>query len=236
MLELNNYSVGYGKIKAIDGISLNIKNGEIVALIGANGAGKTSLLFGLAGVITEFNQGYSTGNISLLSQDITNLDGNKRLELGMSLVPEGRRVFPRMSVKENLEIANYKNQNIKNELDLVYSLFPILNERKQQLALTLSGGEQQMLAISRAIISKPKMLLLDEPSMGIAPILCDQIFEKLGELNSSGITMLIVEQNANRALQLASRAYVLENGKIRLEGSAKDLQEHPDIKRLYLGG
>lgn len=236
MLEISNYSVGYGKIQAIKNISLNISQGEIVALIGANGAGKTSLLFSLAGVINEFNGGYSSGSLKLESKEISKLDGCERLELGMALVPEGRRVFPRMTVKENLEIANFKNQDITKELDLIYSLFPILKARLEQPASTLSGGEQQMLAISRAVIAKPKLLLLDEPSMGIAPILCDQIFERLIELNVAGLTILLVEQNANRALQIAQRGYVLENGEIKIEGKCSDLKDNSDIRKSYLGG
>lgn len=233
MLDVKDLNVYYGKIHAIKNISLTVEEGELVSLIGANGAGKTSLLTAIMGQIP------STGQISFEGQAV---HGNGTMEIvrnGMTMVPEGRRVFPRTSVMDNLLLGAYSRkdkENVKGDLNKIFEMFPRLLERKNQLAGTLSGGEQQMLAMGRALISHPKLLMLDEPSMGLAPILVGQIFAIIRELHQSGTTILLVEQNAEMALQVADRAYVLESGKIALSGTGHELAESDSIKKAYLGG
>ncbi len=234
MLEVVNLEVSYGAIKAIKGISFKVKPGEIVTLIGANGAGKTTTLRTISGLIKPTN-----GKIYFKGEDITNLDAHKIVELGISHVPEGRRVFATLTVMENLELAAWtiKDKKIRNErFEMVFEIFPRLKERRKQLAGTLSGGEQQMLSVARALTIGGDIMLLDEPSMGLAPILVDEIFDILQKINKQGTTILLVEQNARKALNLANYAYVLEVGTIALEGNAKELLEDPRVKEAYLGG
>ena len=234
MLKIDNLHVYYGNIHALKGISLEVKPKEIITLIGANGAGKTTTLRGISRLIPV-----SEGKIEFLGEDITNLNATEIVKRGLVHVPEGRRVFAPMSVMENLELGAYlrKDKNeIKKDLDRVFNLFPRLYERKTQMAGTLSGGEQQMLAIGRAIMTKPKLLLLDEPSMGLAPLLVKEIFEIVKQINSNeGITVMLVEQNANMALKIAHRAYVLETGKIVLSGNANDVLHNEEVREAYLG-
>lgn len=235
MLEVKNLDVHYGNIHAIKNISFDVKQGEIVTLIGANGAGKTTILQTLSRMIKPTN-----GTILFKGEDIEKVNPQKMVSMGMGHVPEGRRIFAQMTVLENLEMGAYSRKTNKAEfnqdLELVFKRFPRLKERIKQLAGTLSGGEQQMLAIGRTIMSHPELILLDEPSMGLAPILVDEIFNIIEEINKTGTTILLVEQNANRALQIANRGYVLETGKIVIQGKAKDLIENDDIKKAYLGG
>lgn len=235
MLEVKNLDVHYGNIHAIKNISFDVKRGEIVTLIGANGAGKTTILQTLSRMIKPTN-----GMILFKGQDVEKVSPQKMVSIGMGHVPEGRRIFAQMTVLENLEMGAYSRKSNKAEfnqdLELVFKRFPRLKERMKQLAGTLSGGEQQMLAMGRTIMSHPELILLDEPSMGLAPILVDEIFNIIEEINSTGTTILLVEQNANRALQIAHRGYVLETGKIVLQGDAKGLIENDDIKKAYLGG
>lgn len=233
MLKVENLNVHYGAIHALKGISFEVKKGEIVTLIGSNGAGKTTTLHTIAGLLKP-----TSGNITLNGQDLTKIEAHKLVSLGMAQVPEGRRIFSRMTVYENLEIgAFYRNDKeaIKKELSEVLARFPRLNERKKQLAGTMSGGEQQMLAIARALMAKPDILLMDEPSMGLAPILVKEIFNIIQEINKNGTTILLVEQNAMAALGIADRAYVLETGKVMLEGNAKALMGNDEIRKAYLG-
>lgn len=234
MLEVVNLEVNYGAIKALKGISFKVKPGEIVTLIGANGAGKSTTLRTISGLIKP-----SGGKIYFKGQDITNLDAHKIVELGISHVPEGRRVFATLTVMENLELAAWtvKDKKIRNErFEMVFEIFPRLKERRKQLAGTLSGGEQQMLSVARALTTGGDIMLLDEPSMGLAPILVDEIFDILEKINKQGTTILLVEQNARKALNLANYAYVLEVGTIALEGDAKELLNDPRVKEAYLGG
>lgn len=234
MLKVENLNVYYGVIHAIKDINLEVKEGEIVSLIGANGAGKTSTLQAISGMLKP-----KSGKVSFLEQDLGKVEPHNILKMGLAHVPEGRRVFAGMTVKENLEMGAYtrKDQDeINANLEKVFMRFPRLLERKKQLAGTLSGGEQQMLAIGRAIMSNPKMLLLDEPSMGLSPLLVKEIFNIIKELNESGMTILLVEQNARKALAISDRAYVLETGRIVLEGNAKALLEDDAVKKAYLGG
>ncbi|MCB0721619.1 MAG: ABC transporter ATP-binding protein [Ignavibacteriae bacterium] len=234
MLKIENLKVNYGAINAIKGINVNVEEGSIVTLIGANGAGKTTILRTISGLVKA-----DSGTIRFLDQDITNTKPNKIVQMGISQAPEGRLIFSNLTVKENLEMGAYTRKdtnNIKDDLEFLFTLFPRLKERLKQLGGTLSGGEQQMLAISRALMSKPKLLLLDEPSLGIAPILVKTIFEKIVALNkATGVTILLVEQNANLALASAHYGYVLETGKIILEGSAKELAQNEEVKKAYLG-
>ena len=235
MLKVKNLDVHYGNIHAIKNISFDVKKGEIVTLIGANGAGKTTILQTLSRMIKPTN-----GTITFKNQEIEKINPQKMITMGMGHVPEGRRIFAQLTVLENLEMGAYSRKSNKIEfaqdLDLVFKRFPRLKERIKQMAGTLSGGEQQMLAISRTMMSHPELILLDEPSMGLTPILVDEIFNIIEEINKAGTTILLVEQNANRALQIANRGYVLETGKIVLRGDAKDLIENDDIKKAYLGG
>lgn len=234
MLTVENLNVYYGVIHAIKDISLTVNKGEIVSLIGANGAGKTTTLQAISGMLKP-----KSGSVHLLEQDLLAKEAHNILKLGMAHVPEGRRIFAGMTVKENLEMGAYtrKDQSeIAKNLESVFGRFPRLNERKKQIAGTLSGGEQQMLAMGRALMSEPTILLLDEPSMGLSPLLVKEIFGIIKELNEGGMTILLVEQNAKKALSIADRAYVLETGRIVLSGNAQELMENDGVKKAYLGG
>ncbi len=234
MLEIRNLDVHFGVIHALKSVSLSVYDGEIVTLIGANGAGKTTTLRTISGLKKPTN-----GEILLDGKDITSTSARDRVTMGISQVPEGRRVFASMTVLENLELGAYLRRDkaeIGRSLKTVYERFPILADRKKQAAGTLSGGEQQMLAIGRALMSRPKILCLDEPSMGLAPILVQQIFEIIRDINEQGTTVLLVEQNASMALQIANRAYVVETGSIVLSGTGEELMQSDDIKKAYLGG
>ena len=233
MLEVKDLEVYYGVIQAIKGISFHVDKGEIIALIGANGAGKTTTLHTVTGLISP-----KSGHVLFEGKDITKIPAHKIVSMGMAHVPEGRRVFAELSVYENLKMGAYtrKDKNeIEESLKNVYKRFPRLEERKNQMAGTLSGGEQQMLAMGRALMSKPKIILMDEPSMGLSPIMVNEIFDIIRSVSESGTTVLLVEQNAKKALSIADRAYVLETGKIVVEGKAKDLLEDDSIKKAYLG-
>ena len=231
MLKINDLMVSYGGIKAVKGISLDVPKGEIVTLIGANGAGKSTILRTIAGLVKA-----QSGEIILEGENITSYSTDKIVTKGITLVPEGRRVFADMSVKENLKIGAYlRKDDIKEDLAWVYDLFPRLKEREWQLAGTLSGGEQQMLAVGRALMAKPKLLMMDEPSLGLAPIIVKGIFDIIKEINKQGVTILLIEQNANMALHTAHTGYVLETGMITLTGNGKDLLVDPAIKKAYLG-
>ncbi len=232
ILSVEDINVYYGAIHAIKGISFEVNEGEIVTLIGANGAGKSTTLNTVSGLLRS-----KTGSIHFLGEDIGKVPAHKLVERGLSQVPEGRRVFLQMTVQENLEMGAYteKAGTIPQNLELVYEQFPRLKERYKQVAGTLSGGEQQMLAMGRALMSKPKLLMLDEPSMGLAPILVEQIFEIIQNLHKAGTTILLVEQNAQMALSIADRAYVLETGKISLSGPASELLHNDSVRKAYLG-
>ena len=233
MLEVKDLEVYYGMIQAIKGISFEVNQGEVIALIGANGAGKTTTLHTITGLLSP-----KKGSVLFEGQDITKVPAHKIVSMGMAHVPEGRRVFSQLSVYENLKLGAYTRKdrsNIDKELQSIYERFPRLAERKNQLAGTLSGGEQQMLAMGRALMSKPSIVLMDEPSMGLPPILVNEIFDIIESISKSGTTVLLVEQNAKKALSIADRAYVLETGKVVLEGNAKDLLENDSIKKAYLG-
>jgi len=233
-LEVKDLVVSYGAIKALKGISFDVDAGEVISLIGSNGAGKTTTLHSISNLIKKVS-----GSISFDGQDITNLSADKIVQMGLIQVPEGRRVFANMSVKENLEMGAYlrrDKENIKKDMEWCYELFPRLKERLSQISGTLSGGEQQMLAMARALMSKPKLLLLDEPSMGLAPILVDEIFNIITKISSSGTTILLVEQNAYKALSIANRAYILETGEITKTGKAGDLITDKAVISAYLGG
>ena len=233
MLEIKDLEVYYGMIQAIKGISFEVNEGEVIALIGANGAGKTTILHTVTGLLSP-----KRGTVLFEGKDITKIPAHKIVSLGMAYVPEGRRVFAELSVYENLKMGAYTRKD-KAEIDatlaMVYERFPRLEERKNQLAGTLSGGEQQMLAMGRALMSHPKIILMDEPSMGLSPILVNQIFDIIEEVSKGGTTVLLVEQNAKKALSIADRAYVLETGTIVLDGDAKALMDDDSIKKAYLG-
>ena len=233
MLELGDVHVHYGKVEALKGITVSVQKGEIVTLIGANGAGKTTTLKTISGV-----RPVSSGVMTFEGEDITNRKPHQLVEMGICQAPEGRGIFPGMSVMENLEMGSYANRgkDARSELDRVFELFPRLRERSTQPGGTLSGGEQQMLAIGRALMAKPKLLLLDEPSMGLAPKLVAQIFSIITEINEQGTTILLVEQNASQALQRAHRAYVLEVGRVVKTASAKSLLDDDSVRAAYLGG
>ncbi|MDD6722058.1 MAG: ABC transporter ATP-binding protein [Clostridiales bacterium] len=232
LLKVNDIHVYYGKIHAVKGVSFEVGQGEIVSLIGANGAGKSTALKTISGLLHP-----KQGSIEFMGKDITKLEPNKIVRLGLAQVPEGRRVFAHMSVMENIEMGAYILGRIPEEaVEDVFSRFPRLKERSRQEAGTLSGGEQQMLAMARALMSKPKLIMMDEPSMGLSPILVEQIFSIIAELRQSGATILLVEQNANKALKITDRAYVLETGRITLSGSGRELLESEDVKKAYLGG
>lgn len=234
MLKVKDLNVFYGAIHALKGISFEVNQGEIVSLIGANGAGKTTTLHSVSGLIKS-----SSGLVEFMDKNITNMTADKIVKVGLGHIPEGRRVFQNLTVHENLELGAFavKDKNfIKNEYDKIMTLFPRLKERRKQLAGTLSGGEQQMLAMGRALMSNPKMLLLDEPSMGLAPIIVKSIFDIIKACNDEGMTILLVEQNAKMALSISDRAYVLETGKISMEGNASKLLNDENVKKAYLGG
>lgn len=233
MLKVEDINIHYGVINAVRNVSFEVNQGEIVALIGANGAGKTSIMHALSGLIKT-----SSGKITFLDQDITKKAAHKIVADGLAQVPEGRRIFAELTVKDNLEMGAYLRTDkigVQKDLERVYKRFPRLEERKTQLAGTLSGGEQQMLAMGRALMSKPKLLLLDEPSMGLSPILVNEIFDIIKEINKDGVTVFLVEQNANKALSIAHRAYVLETGEITISGEAKDVATNPKVREAYLG-
>lgn len=234
LLEVHDLEVNYGVIRAIKGISFEVNEGEIVTLIGANGAGKTTTMQSTVGLIPK-----KSGKVIFNGQDITKTPCHKIVKLGMTQVPEGRRIFQELSVYENLLMGAYSmkdKSSFKADIESVYTRFPRLFERKNQIAGTLSGGEQQMLAMGRAIMSHPKLLMLDEPSMGLSPLLVDQVFDIIKEINKDGTTILLVEQNAGKSLAISDRAYVLENGEIVLSGTGKELSESEMVKKAYLGG
>ena len=232
LLEVRDIHVHYQKIEALKGVSVEVDEGEIVTLVGANGAGKTTTLKTVSGL-----RSVTTGSIMFDGKDITKMPGYKRTVAGLGQAPEGRGIFPGMTVEENLQMGGYARKgSVQAEIDEAYELFPRLQERRQQPGGTLSGGEQQMLAIGRALVAKPKVLLLDEPSMGLAPLLVAQIFKIIGEINRRGMTILLVEQNAHQALQLAHRAYVLETGEVVKSGPAQALLDDPAVRDAYLGG
>ena len=233
MLKVNDIHVYYGSIHAVKGVSFEVNEGEIVTLIGANGAGKSTVLNTVSGLLH-----LRTGSVQFMEQDLKGVAPHKVVERGLAQVPEGRRVFLQMTVEENLEMGAYTqpNSTIAPGIADVYKRFPRLEERRRQVAGTLSGGEQQMLAMGRALMSKPKLLMLDEPSMGLAPILVEQIFEIIKNLHDAGTTILLVEQNAQAALSVADRGYVLETGKVVTAGTGAELLASPDIKKAYLGG
>lgn len=234
MLKVKGLNVFYGTIHALHDIDFNVNEGEIVSLIGANGAGKTTILHTVSGILPA-----KSGDISFMDKNISGMPANKIVEMGLGQVPEGRRVFANLTVYENLEMGAYtrKDKNgIKNDFEVVFTRFPRLKERINQLSGTLSGGEQQMLAMGRALMSRPKLLLMDEPSMGLAPLLVKEIFSIIKDINKTGTTVLLVEQNANMALSIANRAYVLETGYIITSGDAKQLASSEEVRKAYLGG
>lgn len=233
ILKVENINVYYGAIHAIKGVSLHVDEGEVVTLIGANGAGKSTTLQTISGLLRS-----RTGSVEFCGENISKLPPHKIVERGLAQVPEGRRIFLQMSVQENLEMGAYTRSGagVDEDIERVYEQFPRLKERRRQIAGTLSGGEQQMLAIGRALMSRPKLLMLDEPSMGLAPILVEQIFDIIQSLHESGTTILLVEQNAQMALSVADRAYVMETGVISLSGTGRELAESDQVKKAYLGG
>lgn len=233
MLEVKDLEVHYGVIRAIKGISFEVNEGEVISLIGANGAGKTTTLHAISGLLSK-----SAGSVTFMGKDITNLAAHKMVSLGMAHVPEGRRVFSELTVLENLKLGAYTRSDkkeLEDTLNMVYKRFPRLMERKNQIAGTLSGGEQQMLAMGRALMSHPKLILMDEPSMGLSPIFVEEIFSIIRDISAEGTTVLLVEQNAKKALSIADRAYVLETGNITLSGDASSLLNDESVKKAYLG-
>lgn len=232
MLKIENMNVYYGAIHAVKGVNFHVNEGEIVTLIGANGAGKSTILKTISGLMNS-----KTGSIAFVGENISKMAPHTIVRRGLAHSPEGRRIFLQMSVRENLEMGNYTQSNatMRERMEQIYGHFPRLKERRRQIAGTLSGGEQQMLAIGRALMSRPKLLMLDEPSMGLAPLLVMEIFKIIRECNDAGVTILLVEQNANMALSISDRAYVLETGTVALEGSAEDLISNDEVKRAYLG-
>ncbi len=232
MLKVDNINVYYGKIHALKDVSLEVRPGEIVALIGANGAGKSTTLRTISGLLRS-----KTGSINFMDENISHTEAYKLVSKGMAHVPEGRHVFLQMTVQENLELGAYTSgKYVKEGIQEVFQRFPRLKHRKNQIAGTLSGGEQQMLAMGRALMSRPKLIMMDEPSMGLAPILVEQIFDIIRDLHEAGTTILLVEQNAEMALRIADRAYVLESGRIKLSGTGSELAQSDEIKKAYLGG
>lgn len=234
LLEVENLTVNYGAIRALKGISFTVKKGEIISLIGSNGAGKTTTLHSVSNLIKK-----ADGKVVFNGEDITNLGADKIVRRHLIQIPEGRRIFANMTVRENLEMGAFTRTDkagIKNDMDHVFELFPRLQERLRQIAGTLSGGEQQMLAMGRGIMAQPELLLLDEPSMGLAPILVDEIFEIIQKINKEGTTILLVEQNAFKAMSIANRVYILETGTIASSGNSADMINDPAVKKAYLGG
>ena len=233
MLKVENLVASYGGIEALKGISLNVPEGKIITLIGANGAGKSTLLRTIIGLVKP-----ESGKISYNEKEITSLNSQKIVTTGITLVPEGRRVFSNLTVLENLKIGAYMRNDkaeIEKDIEWIYGMFPRLQERNWQLAGTLSGGEQQMLAVGRALMCRPKLIMMDEPSLGLAPLVIKDIFRIIQEINAKGMTILLIEQNANMALKIADWAYVLETGRITMEGTGKELLENPQIREAYLG-
>jgi len=230
MLEISDLHVSYGPIKAVKGVSLTVNRGEIVSLIGSNGAGKTTTLMTISGTLRP-----SRGRITFDGEDITGLPSHKILKKGLVLVPEGRRIFPQLTVMENLEMGAFTRRASEIEFDQVFELFPVLKERKNQIAGTLSGGEQQMLAIARALMAQPKLIMFDEPSLGLSPLMVTKIFSIIKKINASGVTVLLVEQNAKAALKLSHRGYVIEGGEMRLQGRGEELLNNEELRRAYLG-
>lgn len=233
MLEIENINAGYGEIQIVTDVSMNIDNNEIVALVGSNGAGKSTIIKAISGMLPV-----SSGSIIFEGKHIENTIAHKIITNGIALVPEGRRVFPYMTVLENLELGAYienDQKTVQENMEWVFGLFPILDERKTQLAGTFSGGEQQMLTIGRALMSKPKFLMMDEPSLGLAPVIVDEVFKIVEVLHNEGVTILLVEQNVRKSLEIANRGYVLEHGRIVLEGESKNLVEDEKVKMAYLG-
>jgi branched-chain amino acid transport system ATP-binding protein len=233
MIELRDISASYGRVPAIGGVTINVGEGEAVGLLGVNGAGKSTTLRAISGLVK-----LTAGSITFLGRDITSLPTHRITELGIAHVPEGRQVFPEMTVHENLEIGSYAPRakvDRARSLDLVYGIFPRLAERRKQLAGTMSGGEQQMLAVGRGMMLKPRLLMLDEPSLGLAPVMCDVTFEKIQEIHKMGTAILLVEQNVSRALGLVQRAYVLESGKVIMQGTSAELANNPQVQAAYLG-
>ena len=231
MLKITDLKVNYGGINAVKGVSFEVPKGNVVSLIGANGAGKSTILRTIAGLVKPVS-----GSVSFNDENITGIDTSDIIAKGITLVPEGRRVFPDMTVLDNIKIGAYlRHDSLDKDIEHIYSLFPRLKERKWQLAGTLSGGEQQMLALARALMSKPKLLMMDEPSLGLAPLIVKGIFEIIREINKSGVTVLLIEQNANMALKASDYAYVLETGRLSMEGSGEELLSNEAIREAYLG-
>lgn len=232
LLSVNDIHVYYGAIHAVKGVSLEVNEGEVVTLIGANGAGKSTVLNTISGLLRA-----KSGTIDFMGTPINTMAPNKIVQLGLAQCPEGRRVFAHMTVEENLEMGAYTrpNSTIEDNLEHVYELFPRLKERRKQVGGTLSGGEQQMLAMGRAMMSEPKLLMLDEPSLGLAPIIVEEVFDQIAKIRDTGVSILIIEQNLSAALSIAQRGYVLENGRVALEGSSDELQSNQEVKRAYLG-
>jgi branched-chain amino acid transport system ATP-binding protein len=233
MIELKDINAGYGQVQIVRDVSMNIDNNEIVALIGANGAGKSTIIKTISGMLPV-----SSGSIIFEGKRIENMPAHKIITNGIALVPEGRRLFPYMTVQENLELGAYVENNrekVRENMEWVFGLFPILDERKAQLAGTFSGGEQQMLTIGRALMSKPKFLMMDEPSLGLSPLIVDEVFKTVELLQNEGVTILLVEQNVRKSLEIANRGYVLEHGRIVLSGEATGLLEDENVKKAYLG-
>jgi branched-chain amino acid transport system ATP-binding protein len=232
LLEVDDIHAAYGSIEALKGVSLTVNEGEVVTLIGANGAGKSTTLRSITGLTPV-----SSGRIVFADMDTTGVPAHEMVGYGIALAPEGRHCFPRMTVRENLELGAYRRrgEDITADFDRVYELFPRLHERERQKAGTMSGGEQQMLAIGRALMARPRLLMLDEPSMGIAPVLIERIYETIGEINRSGVAILLVEQNANYALDASERGYVLETGRVTLAADSRSLRDDPEVQRAYLG-
>ena len=233
MLKVENLAASYGSIRALKGVSIHVDEGEIVTVIGANGAGKSTLLKSICGLMPK-----NSGNVSFLGEDITKAPSDKIVKMGMAMAPEGRQIFSELSVMENLKMGAYtrkKSEDLTPEYDMIFELFPRLAERKQQKGGSMSGGEQQMLSLGRALMSRPKLLIIDELSMGLAPILVETLFESLVQINKAGTTVLLVEQDAAAALGFADRAYVIETGEVALEGKASDLLNDDRVRQIYLG-
>lgn len=233
MLKVTNLETGYGESQVLFGVSLEVEKGEIVSLVGSNAAGKTTLLNCISGINNAWG-----GKIEFLNEDITNMPTDKRIDMGLIQCPEGRRLFPSMTVLENIQLGAYAKRgkhNLESNKEIVFEMFPKLYERRYQLAGSLSGGEQQMCAIGRSIMTNPELLVLDEPSLGLAPIIVQQVFEIIERVNKDGVTILLIEQNVNKALSIAKKAYVLESGQIKIEGTGKELLQDDSLRKAYLG-